>query len=210
MAVRKFAPPITLISCLVIAALVIWLAPSVYQDICYRGVFDLYSLGFRFSHEENKPNLTIVGGTAAERRKVVKAYQRIEYPLKKIPVQVVIVDSDPEWEALFDPVTGKIYLCGTASVDVALTHEIGHLVEYHFMSPADRRYYVKLRKLPKDFKWTGNYSRSNPWERNASEDFAEEFALLFNRRVKTSEVFTSRPLQKNPTELRKFYLSLID
>lgn len=192
------------------AVLVVWLAPPVYQDVCYRGIFDLQTFGFHFSHEENKPNLSIVGGTAVERGKVVEAYQRIEYPLEEIPIKVVIVESDPEWEAIFEPVTGKIYLYGTASVDVALAHEIGHLIERRFMSPADRDCYIKLRRLPKDFKWASNCGRSSPWEKSASEDFAEEFALLFNRRVKASEVFTSHPLQKNPTELRKFYLSLVE
>lgn len=208
--IRSWGRTFILLVLLVLGGLIGIFAPSAYLDYSFRGVIDGQSFGLRTQSTSTKSNLTVTGGLPYQRRQVREAYHRIEYPLDDLEIRVVIVDEDPYWDGFYDPLTERIFLCGTDAVDATLAHEIGHLVDFKYANGGDRHLYKKLRDLPPKTKWLETRALKAAWESNAGEDFASMFALLFNRRVKPEETYTLHPLPRNPRALRQFYLELPD
>lgn len=130
-----------------------------------------------------RSDVAVISATPEQASAIRHAVASLTYRLPRNAVTFGITNKPPcpMCVGFYQPATGLIQIErsavdeGGAFLERAVAHEIGHFVDFRYLSEGDRSSFRRLRAIPEDIRWT---DAREPWKRRPAEDFAEVFATL--------------------------------
>ncbi len=159
--------------------------PAVATSLANRGIVDLSTFVPLSLVSPSQATTVNVEGTPPEIATVRKALDDLVWPVTGSNVKIVVTRSSDlpadvlgsyaQWSNEIDVSEDVVMFPATKGLSHVLAHELGHMLDAHYLNNAARYEFMTLRGFDPQQDWEG---RSQPWEQRPQEDFAEVFAAL--------------------------------